>query len=128
MPTETAACPLCHGPSILEESSGHGDPVKGQYSFWRIRCGLSCHPAMETEWRRNAVSVVRDWEKNNTNPETTHPDDIAVDDFAAMMKTKLAIARAMLREGYMTTPDWEIAKKHTLAALGNLDELLRMHQ
>lgn len=35
--------------------------------------------------------------------------------------------RAMLREGYMTTPDWEVAQQHTLAALGSLTELLRMH-
>lgn len=35
--------------------------------------------------------------------------------------------RAMLREGYMTTPDWEVAERHALAALGNLAELKRMH-
>lgn len=35
--------------------------------------------------------------------------------------------RAMLREGYMTTPDWEVAQRHTLEALGNLRELLQMH-
>jgi len=35
--------------------------------------------------------------------------------------------RAMLREGYMTTPDWEVAQHHARAALDNLTELLRMH-
>ena len=35
--------------------------------------------------------------------------------------------KAMLREGYMTTPDWEVAQHHAQAALGNLVELLRMH-
>ena len=35
--------------------------------------------------------------------------------------------RAMLREGYMTTPDWLEALKHISAAAVNLTELLRMH-
>jgi hypothetical protein len=36
--------------------------------------------------------------------------------------------KAMLREGYMTTPDWEVAQQHALAALGNLTELLQLHK
>jgi protein-disulfide isomerase len=35
--------------------------------------------------------------------------------------------RAMLHDGYMTTPDWLVAQQHAAAALGNLTELLRMH-
>lgn len=35
--------------------------------------------------------------------------------------------KAMLREGYMTTPDWEVARLHAQAAMANLDDLLRMH-
>ena len=35
--------------------------------------------------------------------------------------------KAMLREGYMTTPDWEAAQRCVQDAQAGLTELLRMH-
>ena len=40
--------------------------------------------------------------------ETTHTDDLAVDRFAAMMKDKLAAARAKGRRGWETCEEQEL--------------------
>lgn len=62
-----AECPVCRGPAELEESSGHGDPCKNPYSYWRVRCFREC-PHMETVWMRSAVHAARDWAANHPAP------------------------------------------------------------
>ncbi len=76
----------------LQESSGHGDPCKDPYSKWRVTCSKSCHPAMATEWMRNGVAVVRDW---NTSPAEDRKADEDKPRFSfTKLRQQLADAKA----------------------------------